>query len=160
MFTAGSSRSAQPVARAVLAAVLAAAVSGGCARAIEGTPTANTAEAQAVRAEQQEKRDCDAARTAITDSLVAALRQAETDFVAGAEALQRVLASNAPREMTAKCGTRLMSVAYSQMLVDLQAVELTVPSAKILRSGLMRGLCATDGRVELTAEAERACTVR
>ena len=80
--------------------------------------------------------------------------------LAGAEALQRVLASNAPREMTAKCGTRLMSVAYSQMLVDLQAVELTVPSAKILRSGLMRGLCATDGRVELTAEAERACTVR
>jgi hypothetical protein len=41
--------------------------------------------------------------------------------------------------------------------VDLQQLQLSSSSATILRSSLLRGMCPTDGRIELTPEAERAC---
>jgi hypothetical protein len=158
MLTDGSRRTVRPALKAALAAVLAAATLSGCAQAVAGTPTANEAAAATVRQEQQKVRDCESARVDLTRSFTDALEKAESDFVGAASDLTTVMKSAAPRDFGRRCGPQLVGPAYSQLLVDLQKVQLTSPSATILRSSLLRGMCPTDGKIELTPEAERACS--
>lgn len=157
MVTHGAQRTARPAVLVALAAVLVSGVLGGCARAVTGTPTVNEAAAAEVRAEVKQKRDCEAARVDLTTSITDALKQAESDFAGGARALTTLLSSSAPRDFGSTCGTELVGPAYSQMLIDVQAVPLTGSSATILRSSLLRGLCPSRGAIELTPEAQQVC---
>lgn len=157
MLTDGSRRTVRPVLKAALVAALAVASLSGCAQAIAGTPAPNEAAVAAVRAEQEQVRDCESARTDLTRTITNALKKAETDFVGGASDLTAVMQSDTPREFGRRCGQKLVGPAYSQMLVDLQQLQLTGSSATILRSSLLNGMCPRDGKIELTPEAERAC---
>lgn len=160
MLTDGSRcpvRPVRPALKIAVVAALAVASLSGCAQAVAGTPSANEAAVATVRAEQNQARDCESARTDLTRSLTDALRKAETDFVGGASDLTAVMRSEAPRDFGRRCGQQLVGPAYSEMLVDLQQLQLSSSSATILRSSLLRGMCPTDGRIELTPEAERAC---
>lgn len=141
----------------VAAGAVVAVALGGCAQTVAGTPSADAAAASEVKADQEHRSDCDAARSGLTDMITQALKRGETDPQGAASTISRLGSSDAPRDFGRRCGPELIGPAYSQLLLDVRDFPLSTSAANQLRSYMLIGLCQTQGKITLSPEAKTVC---